>query len=257
MIAANVGTRVLDFEGHEAHLSGRVDDPYFSSVGVEPALGYAIGQIGQGDVVFDVGANVGVFTAFAAQRAGQLHSFEPDPSVFPHLERTVALNQLANVRLNAMALGAVEGEARIFSNPTSASASHLVTTDGMAQDGGSSISITTLDSYVAARGVDRLDLIKIDVEGFETDVLAGARKSIAGLRPSALVEFNAFTMIAFRDLNPRDLLRQLLDLFPNVAWFRGGTVLERMRTEADALTFIHDTIVAPGCVADLYCSFRD
>ena len=115
--------------------------------------------------------------------------------------------------------------------------------------------MSTFDAFVKAHSVERIDFIKIDVEGFEIDVLRGARETIERLKPSLLIEFNAFTMVGFRDINPRDLLRLLREMFPYVYRFKDGQSL-LVDSDRAALGFIHDNLVSAGCVDDLYCSFK-
>lgn len=114
--------------------------------------------------------------------------------------------------------------------------------------------MSTLDAFVGIHCIEKVDFIKIDVEGFEIDVLRGGRETIERLKPSLLVEFNAFTMVGFRDINPRDLLRLLRETFPYVYRFKDGQPL-LIDSDHAALTFIHDNLVSAGCVDDLYCSF--
>jgi len=247
-------TRNIVFDGESFALVGREGDSYFENAAPDQPFSYAIGKLTPGSVVFDVGANIGMTAVISARKAEKVYAFEPDPTVFGLLEKTVAANGGAVETLNT-ALGDQEGQLSFFSNSTSASASHLVTAATLGQrEATSRVPVTTVDAFVKHSRVERLDLIKIDVEGFEIDVLRGASESIQRFKPAALVEFNAFTMVGFRDVNPRDLLRLLRETFPNVYRFKAGAPVA-IGGDDDALAFIHDNLVSAGCVDDLYCSF--
>jgi hypothetical protein len=141
-------------------------------------------------------------------------------------------------------------------NPTSASASHLSvdnTTLGSAQH---RVTVSTVDAEADKLGLPKLDFIKIDVEGFECDVLAGAKETLERYKPQVFIEFNSFTLIAFRNLNPRAFLDQILATFPHVYMMREGERVE-IRSEDAQLAFIHDNLVKHGSVDDLLCSFTE
>ena len=123
--------------------------------------------LGPESIVLDVGANIGVLTRIFAARAGHVHAFEPAPRALRLLRANVA--GLANVTVHAVAVGNrvgttafVEREALDMSSIDDAG-------------GGLQVPITTID----ALGIVA-DFIKIDVEGFEEDVLRGASATISG-----------------------------------------------------------------------------
>lgn len=247
-------TRNIEFAGHAITLCGRGGDSYFEHVEPDAPFSFAMSRLAAGSVVFDVGANIGVTATIASKSgAARVHAFEPDPAVFPFLLGTIEANSVA-IEAHNMALGAAEGSLSFFSNPTSGSASHLVTKDTLGHGATSSVTMSTVDAFSKANHIEHLDLIKIDVEGFEIDVLRGAANTIQLLKPAALVEFNAFTMVGFRDINPRDLLRYLLATFPHVYRFIDGRP-SLIDSDGAELAFIHDNLVSAGCVDDLYCSF--
>jgi hypothetical protein len=85
-------------------------------------------------------------------------------------------------------------------------------------------------------------------------MVLGAPETIKRFEPSALIEFNSFTMIGFKDINPRDLLRHIRKTWPFVYKIaaEGPRIIA---TDSEELNFIHDNLVTEGCVDDLYCSF--
>jgi FkbM family methyltransferase len=126
-------------------------------------------------VVFDVGANVGDWTAealFINPRA-QYHLFEPSPTTLQSLEKRAFPG---NVIVNNAGLGAAEGEMDLFVFGDGLGANSLYDrrgTDAVEQRR-ERVRITTLDAYCAGRTIDRIDFLKIDVEGHELEVLRGA-----------------------------------------------------------------------------------
>lgn len=136
----------------------------------------------------DVGANVGYYTLLGGARVGRggrAFAFEPNPRLADMLRRSVAINGLApHVAVHAAAAGASPGELNLTIDPVFAGGASL-----MRQPGPSEVAITvpvvTLDSVLAE--LPALDVIKIDVEGFEPEVLAGAEGILARSPELAMV----------------------------------------------------------------------
>lgn len=145
-------------------------------------------EVRPGDVVADVGAFIGLYTVAIANRVGptgELFSFEPDESNFEMLKEHVKLNRLDDqVKLIAGAVGSIDGQLDFISN---GSESHVSGDSGANGDGNRSRTINchTLDKVFANR---RLDLVKIDVEGYEEMVLRGTAGLLAdsARRPRAI-----------------------------------------------------------------------
>jgi FkbM family methyltransferase len=145
--------------------------------------------IDEGDVVVDVGANFGfytVLTAVAAGCAGAVHAFEPDPDAYGLLTENIALNGLDNVRLHNACVGAADGEANFYVMEESAFS-------GLSQTGRARLRDTIkvrmrrLDSVLADEGAATVTRLKIDVEGHEHEVLAGARSTVGRSRDVIIV----------------------------------------------------------------------
>lgn len=124
-----------------------------------------------GATVFECGGHHGrdcVLLARLAGPEGRVVSFEPHPENIEVLRRNVRLNDLTNVTAVHAAVGSQAGTARI-----KARSNAKITTRGK----GISVPATTVDGYAAETGIWP-DVIKIDVEGFEFEVLRGAREAI-------------------------------------------------------------------------------
>lgn len=144
----------------------------------------------EGDVVFDVGANIGEVTFGMSKRVGNLgmiHSFEPEPFIFSRISRNLSLNSFNNICLNNVALGDKEQElflkAQVENNRGG-------TRINMYSREGEKVKVTTLDFYVKQNALKKLDLIKVDVEGFEMKVLQGAQEVLQKFKPLLFIEVN-------------------------------------------------------------------
>jgi FkbM family methyltransferase len=127
----------------------------------------------QGDVVFDVGANVGIFSLLAARSGCRVTSIEPVRDTFSVLSRNIDLNFLGKITPVNMAIGSRDGTGRM-SVPDSAFGSATLTMD---QGISEIVPVVPLD-YLTV-GETHIDWLLIDVEGGELDVLAGAECTLS------------------------------------------------------------------------------
>jgi FkbM family methyltransferase len=144
-----------------------------------------------GMTVLDIGANAGIYTMTAATRvgaAGRVIAFEPSGRERHRLARHLALNRLTNVHVEVCALGASDGETELFiAGDLEAGFNSRVAMPGIAMQR-QRVAMCRLDTYAARAGLERVDFIKIDVEGGERDVLAGGEQLLRRARPMLLVE---------------------------------------------------------------------
>jgi FkbM family methyltransferase len=163
--------------------------------GYEPDLAPLFYRLASGaQVTIDVGAHVGFYSILAAlaNPRGRVFAFEPLPPVFERLQRNVELNRLSNVECVRQAAGENEGEAEIFFEPgdgvpsgsTLSTEIKRLTPKLKAQ----TIPVVTLDRFVAERRIERVDLVKIDVETTERQVLAGMKRTLERDHPLVACE---------------------------------------------------------------------
>lgn len=252
--------RTLTYRGRSLTVVGLAEDHYLRDVGIgaeaDDFLAFVLGRtVRRGATVLDVGANIGVTAVTAAVAAeAKVFAFEPGPRVYPCLLETVKANPDLDITTVQAALGAEPGEMSFYDDPATPASSHMATGDTYVRTSDHRVKVMTVDQFVSEQGLTTLDLIKIDVEGFEIDVLRGAAATISALKPAVFVEFNAFTMIAFRNINPREMLVFLRGTFPYLYRFVDGRPV-LIDSEGKALSFLHDNIVRQGCLDDLYGAF--
>jgi len=141
-----------------------------------------VDNIHEGDVVYDIGANAGFFTLLASKLAGPrgvVFAFEPLPRNVALLERHVSLNGCENVRILQLAAAAASGTARF-------AIAHNPSQGGLSQSGELEVATRSLDDLVAS-GTARPNFMKIDVEGAESDVFAGASVVLRDAHPTILL----------------------------------------------------------------------
>lgn len=139
-------------------------------------------SIREGDVVYDIGANVGFFTLLASKLVGPrgtVYALEPLPRNVSYLERHVSLNGRQNVRVLPIAAAAATGTARfgIAHNPSQG---------GISERGELEVVTRSLDDLVAT-GTVPPTFLKIDVEGAESQVLEGAGRLLRESHPAILL----------------------------------------------------------------------
>jgi FkbM family methyltransferase len=141
--------------------------------------------------VFDVGANIGVYTLLAAARLqgrGAVHSFEPNAEVFSWLGRNVAHNRFTNVHAVQLALSDFDGDARFFIPKNNAWTNGSLIKGFTEQMEPIIIETARFDTYCSKLNLGKVDLIKIDVEGSELNVLRGMGKLFSRWRPDIICE---------------------------------------------------------------------
>lgn len=143
-----------------------------------------------GMVVIDIGANIGVHTvAFSKmlQGSGLVLAFEPLPTTFHLLAANIEINALNNVFAQRAAVGA-SCESLQLPHIDADTQANFGTFNALRE--AKAAGVPTPQTTIDAMGVERCDLIKIDVEGSEMDVLRGATKTIAKFSPVVFAECN-------------------------------------------------------------------
>ena len=152
-------------------------------------MNFFIRFIDSGDVVLDVGANIGAYTLLFARCAsrGRVVAFEPAPTAFARLSENVGRNRLeARVRLVNKAVGDEAGSLR-FSIGDKSSTHHVAVDRDNPPEKTMEVLCTTLSDEATLQSIDRCDFIKIDVEGYEECVIVGGQAFIQRTSPKAIL----------------------------------------------------------------------
>jgi FkbM family methyltransferase len=147
--------------------------------GEAPVLERVLSRLPEGAAVYDVGANVGLYTIFLAKKVGprgSVVSFEPDGTNYSHLVENVSLNGLATVTCVQSALGEKAGEGNLAQGDIIGNYS-LLTKPGPGLRS-TPVAIVSGDVYAEEKGLPVPHLLKVDVEGFEYAVLQGLHRTL-------------------------------------------------------------------------------
>jgi FkbM family methyltransferase len=146
--------------------------------------------IKNGDIILDIGANIGAFSLLGSKATGekgQIYAFEPSKNTFDALNKNIKLNNLKNVFPQQIALsdsegfihlGAVENDALNFIDINKNDSS------------GEKVRMTTLDKWLKDNNLGKIDLIKIDIEGAELLCFKGAINMLTTTPPTIIMECN-------------------------------------------------------------------
>jgi FkbM family methyltransferase len=198
-------------------------------------------------VCVDGGANIGVLALALSRYApsGQVVAFEPGASNLLLLQRNLERNQVSNVTVVPKGLWDRSGQLELNVDPQHPGGSYIGPNDGRTVV--EAIEVTTLDAWVETEGLDRLDLIKLDVEGGEPFVLDGAVRTIERFHPTLVVELNPAALRQFHNLDSRYLYRRLRKLYRRLAYVRedgsrgaiiGLTHLDRLLQQRGLLNLV-------------------
>jgi FkbM family methyltransferase len=140
-------------------------------------------------VFLDIGANIGIHTLAAARHlkpgGGKVVAFEPHPENYKVLVHNLHENSLTNVRPERVGLADARKTLAVCGSPQSGNWS-MASTGALRFD----VDLLPLDEYLEQQPVERIDVIKMDIEGSEVWALTGARSSLRRYRPTIIFEVN-------------------------------------------------------------------
>lgn len=190
----------IDSIRYELDLSELIDSEMFYRGVCEPNTANALAQLSKpGNVVFDIGANVGSHTLPLAKLVGtegMVYAFEPVEWARKKLKRNIELNSFKNIRLVPVALSdqiQMHGSEQFRASFKITSQADVGADGELTQNWWNACDhldtdFDTLDAFVKKNGLIRLDLIKLDVDGYEGKVMRGAIKTLDHFRPIILME---------------------------------------------------------------------
>ncbi|MEN9448048.1 MAG: hypothetical protein RJA25_1338 [Bacteroidota bacterium] len=195
-------------------------------------------------VCLDIGANIGETTLNFAKLAtkGKVYSFEPVPFLFERLKTNISLNSFKNIQLHNIAISD-KNEALFFDLPSNHNSAGISLSKQETSDN-YKVKAITLDDFVEEQKLSKIDIIKIDVEGFENFVINGAYKTIQRLKPIIFIEIDN-RYLQPKGTSEKKLLTQIRNDFAYSLYRINGT--EKIRMEAIEDTGMHYDVL---CVVD-------
>lgn len=188
-----IGLHLRNEFGKQIFVGGAIDPNEFS---------FLDRLLRKGMTFADVGANEGLYTVFAAQRVGsggRVWAFEPSRRERARLLRNLERNGLTNVEIIACALAERDGESRLSVAHEEHSGHNTLgrfVYRDVELEGEEVVPVRSLDSAAAERGIERIDVVKVDIEGAEEAFLTGARQTLMAMRPVILLELTDLSLRA-------------------------------------------------------------
>jgi FkbM family methyltransferase len=236
--------------GIDYRIGGEPNDTYyadFNKVGAynDDVTGYLKSTISDNWVCIDAGANIGLTSIFMVTCGENVSvlAFEPSPVTVRHLINNLNQNDIYNVTVAPVGLGEERGFVKFIDMPNFGAGSHVKAASnhpGALGVDSIAIKIETLDNFLSNTNLARLDLLKIDTEGYELNVLRGAINSIKKFRPLIIIEFNTWFMRVVQNVDPQHVLMELFNLFSSLAIVSGSDLINVENTDYGRGQFLKD-----------------
>ncbi len=146
-------------------------------------------RLHRGSTFVDIGANIGYETLYGAHLvgdSGHVYAFEPIPHLVSQIKESIALNAFSNITVIEKAAGNKDGYETIYLHDEDAGLTSITNKNGASHS--VSIDVTMLDKELAH--IKNVDVIKLDVEGYEYEALQGGKNTIATYTPTIIFEFS-------------------------------------------------------------------
>lgn len=185
-------------------------------------------RVRRGDVVLDVGANIGPVTLVMSRlvgEAGTVVAFEPARENVDFLQRNLAANGAVNVTVVDAAASDHVGTVGFEFNEAYPAGSFV------SDDATETVRSTTIDAIVDDLALRRVDLVKVDVEGAEVEALRGAMTTIGRYAPDLVVELNPIVLARFHRVRWRDLVEVLRTASDDLRLIEAGGHMAPLRSE--------------------------
>ncbi len=178
----------------------------------EPAVtDIVLKNLSENGSFFDIGASIGYFSLIGARMVGQggsVHAFEPLPKNYALFEKNIKLNNLTNITVNRMIVSDKSGDATFYppNNPHEWGTGSVL---GGNKDEAFKVPSISLADYIELKKIERVDLIKIDVEGSEMKVIKGLAPVIKEIGyPKIICEANS-GWLRLAGVTPQSLIEEL------------------------------------------------
>lgn len=199
-----------------------------------------------GDTVLDIGANVGLVSIIARQivgNNGKVHAFEPQPTLVDLMYKSLEKNGYSDVVIHKVALGVEKEEKELFIPEGHFGAASLIRESFKGNK--ISVRVENATTYLASLGLPPIRLVKMDVEGYEAEIIKGAWDFFETNRPDAILfELNDHSVPFFQQ-PVIGLLSELGYQFLNIRKSKLKMRLCRINSSTPSKQYGHDILAAP------------
>lgn len=156
-----------------------VSGALFLRVYERPETRFVLSVLRPGMRILDVGANLGYYTALFGVKtgaAGRVVALEPDPENFRFLQKTIQANRLTNVAAVQAAAGAEAGHLLLFRSANNRGDNRMYANELASSS--EEVRVARGDEILAEQGIEKIDFLKVDVQGYEGQVIAGLETTL-------------------------------------------------------------------------------
>ncbi len=207
-------------------------------------------EIKKGDTFLDIGANIGqhsLFTSHFVGDSGKVISFEPIKKIYGQFRESIDLNGFANITAHNLACGNESKKSEIYLNSGNMGGSSLVCLPEKENySGKEETTVVRLDDFLPAD--QRIDLIKMDVEGYEYEALQGMKGLLIKNKPKMIMEFSP---CIYNQHNPEH--SELILGFIKELGYRIYDIRNDSQEIADFKKFISDLAKGEANQTDIFC----
>lgn len=210
--------------------------------------------IGKDDFVVDIGANIGMTGILFGELAAKAVCFEASPSTYALLEENVKNSGLSNVAPVNLGIGSKKMNSTITFSSNNRSGGFV--SDKIQPEKGHTteqIQIVKLDA-VYKDYLDKIDFIKLDIEGFEMDAIKGMSAVLKKFQPTIVLELNHWCLNAFRRITIPDFFDFLKEIFPVVLAYDSSGEIRDIKVADEEYEVMYKHIVERR-FENMICSF--
>ncbi len=193
------------------------------------------------NLVFDIGTNFGTTLLQFAKIIGKngiAYGFEPDPTNFSICQNNIKLNKFSNIRVENLGVGSKDDTLLLVVDSEHNRGMNKISLENNGKES-FFVKIICIDDWVDSKNITQIDLIKIDVEGFEMEVLKGAEKTLKTIKPILFIELDD-NNLKLQNSSAKELVEYLM--------FLGYEILH-----AETESVILNTADFKNCHYDIIC----
>jgi FkbM family methyltransferase len=207
--------------------------------------------------VLDMGANIGYFSLLLSKYSPSsvIYAIEPGEKNSEYLEANIVNCKLSNVTSIKVAISNYIGHQEFMEDSAWGTLvqNELTENKSLDQDSTELVRVATTDDLVATLGLTNLELIKIDIEGFEFQAFEGMQMTIEKFNPKIIFEYNSYCIVAYGKRNPIEFLNFVEKKFRNIHIFKhkfdeNSELTESVDRNDFGIRHFHNNVVYNGSV---------